>query len=181
MKSTKPLRTYSIVFVCFAALGIASCGSVEPSPTAPSPVAPGPSPGPAPAPGPSPSPAPAPNSGPGKLEVTIDPNPVPWSGTPIEGGCAGVANTWFYTQVLENTGGNPIVVSDRTDYFNNREVSKRTGLGINLAPGAKTSITTRWCSSSSGNQTAQTNWGATDATTHSSLTVFGPVVTLRAK
>jgi hypothetical protein len=114
--------------------------------------------------------------------VTINPNPVPWSGTPIaDGGCAGVANTWFYTQTLKNSGGNTIVVSDRTDYFNGREVSKRTGLGITIEPGAESSLTTRWCSSASGSHTAQTNFGATDVVTSSVLTVNGAVVTLRAK
>ena len=174
MKTTKLLRTYSIVFVCVAALGAASCGSVEPSPTGPSPVTP------APGPSPTPPPAPAP-AAPGQLEVTINPNPVPWSGNPIDGGCAGVANTWFYTQVLKNSGGNPIVVTDRTDFFNGRETSKRGNLGINLAPGADTSITTRWCSSASGNQNAQTNWVATDTTTNSTLSVTGTLVTLTAK
>lgn len=171
-KSRKLLPTYSLVFVCVAALAGAACGSIEPSPTAPSPVA---------SPSPTPSPTPAP-SGPGRLEVTINPNPVPWSGTPInEGGCTGVSNTWFYTQTLRNAGANAIVVSDRSDYFNNREVSKRTNLGITLAAGQDTNITTRWCSSSSGNQSAQTNWGATDTVTRNVVTVNGPVVTLRAR
>ena len=172
-KSSKRLRTIATIAVAVTALTAAACGSVEPSPTAPTPL-------PTPAPSPAPSPAPTP-SGPGKLEVTINPNPVPWSGTPIEGsGCTGVANTWFYSQVLKNTGGKSIVVSDRTDFFNNREVSKRNGLGITLAPGAETSVTTRWCSASAGPHTAKTDFSGQDS--DGTFVVFhGSTVTLNAR
>jgi hypothetical protein len=173
MKSTKFLRTWSIVFACAAVLITAACGSIEPSPTAPSPTSPAA----------APSSGPATSTAPGKLEVTVNPNPVPWSGQPItdSAGCANVPNTWFYDQVLRNSGGNTINVSDRTDYFNDREVSKRTALGIVLEPGATTSIRTRWCSSASGAQSAQTNWGATDVKTGAVLTVNGPKLTLRSR
>lgn len=185
MKYSKWLRTYSIVAICVMALTAAACGSVESSPTSPTPVAgpspsPSPSPAPAPAPSPSPSPAPAP-SGPGKLEVTINPNPVPWSGQPIEGsGCTGVSNTWFYNQVLRNSGGKSITVSDRTDFFNNREVSRRNGLGIVLAPGAQTTITTRWCSAAAGPHTAKTDFSGQDAD-GAAVVFHGTTVTLRAR
>lgn len=174
-KSSKWLRTYAIVAVCVTALTATACGSVEPSPTAPSPV-----PSPAPSPSPSPSPAPTP-SGPGRLEVTINPNPVPWSGTPIQGsGCDGVTNTWFYNQVLRNTGGKTIVVSDRTDFFNNREVSKRNGLGISIAPGANSTVTTRWCSASAGPHTAKTDFSGQDAD-GVQVVFHGSTVTLNAR
>jgi hypothetical protein len=155
-------------------LTAAACGSVEPSPTAPSPT-------PSAVPSPAPSPAPAPSSGPGRLDVTVNPNPVPWSGNPIEGsGCTGVTNTWFYSQVLVNTGGKAIVVSDRTDFFNNREVSRRNGLGINLAAGASTTLTTRWCSASVGPHTARTDFSGQDA--DGTAVVFsGSTITLNAK
>ncbi|HEY6360380.1 MAG TPA: hypothetical protein VIX63_04710 [Vicinamibacterales bacterium] len=127
-------------------------------------------------------PAPEPNAEPGTLEVEVTPNPVPWSGAQIsDGGCGDVPNTWFYSQVLRNTSESTIVVSDRTDYFNNREVSRRSNLGITLDPGAQTAVTTRWCSASSGFQTAQTNWSVTDTTTAAVLTVAGPRVMLQAK
>lgn len=172
-KSSKWLRTYAITAVCFTALAAAACGSVEPSPTAPTPL-------PTPAPSPAPSPAPTP-SGPGKLEVTINPNPVPWSGNPIEGsGCTGVTNTWFYTQVLRNTGGKAIVVSDRTDFFNNREVSKRNGLGISIAAGAETSVTTRWCSAGAGPHIAKTDFSGQDAD-GAGVVFHGNTVTLSAR
>jgi hypothetical protein len=170
MKSINPFRAWSVVVLLLAALVAAACGSIEPSPTSPSPT---------PAPGPSTTPAPAG----GRLQVVVNPNPVPFSGQPItdSAGCANVPNTWFYDQVLTNTGGNTINVSDRADFFNDREVSKRSALGIVLSPGASTTIKTRWCTSQSGTQTAQTNWGATDTTTGTVLTITGPRVTLRAK
>ncbi len=175
-KSSNWLRTYAIVAVCVTALTAAACGSVEPSPTAPSPV-----PSPAPSPSPSPSPSPAPTSGPGRLQVTINPNPVSWSGTPIQGsGCDGVTNTWFYNQVLRNTGGKAIVVSDRTDFFNNREVSRRNGLGINIAPGAESTVTTRWCSASVGPHTAKTDFSGQDVD-GVSVVFSGNTVTLNAR
>jgi hypothetical protein len=106
---------------------------------------------------------------------------VPWSGQPIDGsGCTGVTNTWFYNQVLRNTGGKPITISDRTDYFNNREVSRRNGLGIVLAPGAETSITTRWCSASAGPHTSKTDFSGQDAD-GASVVFHGSTVTLQAR
>lgn len=174
-KSSKRLRTYAIVAVCVTALTAASCGSIEPSPTAPTPV-----PSPAPSPSPSPSPAPAP-SGPGRLEVTVIPNPVAWSGTPIVGaGCDGVTNTWFYNQVLKNTGGKTIVVSDRADFFNNRPVSTRTNLGITIAPGTESTVTTRWCSASVGPHTAKTDFTGRDSD-GAAVAFNGATVTLNAR
>jgi hypothetical protein len=157
---------WSLGLVCLTA---AACGSNASSPTAPSTIIvdviadPG-------------------SDGPAGLEVEVTPNPVPWSRTPdSESTCGDVLNTWFYTQVLRNTGGSTIVVTDRADYFNNREVSRRSNVGITLEPGAETRITTRWCSVSSVVQTAQTDWGATDTSTAAGLTVVGPRVTLQAK
>lgn len=172
MKSINSFRIWSLVALCLAALVAAACGAIEPSPTSPSPT-----------PTPTPTPGPATSSGGGRLEIAVNPNPVPWSGQAItdSAGCANVPNTWFYDQVLTNSGGNTISVSDRTDYFNDREVSKRTALGIVINPGASTTIKTRWCTSQSGSQTAQTNWGATDLTTGAVITAIGPRVTLRAK
>lgn len=186
MKSAAAFRTWSIAFMSLAALLAASCGSVEPSPTGPSPLsgvsepAPTPAPAPTPTPEPAPTPDPAP-SGPGRLEVTINPNPVPWSGQPIDAsGCASVPNTWFYDQVLENTGGMTLTVNDRADSFNGREVLKRSNLGIVLEPGAETSIRTRWCSASAGPHTAQTNFSGQDANGNA-VSLTGPLVHLNAK
>lgn len=170
--------------LCLVALMSAACGGgIEPSPTGPSPVAeapePAPAPAPEPAPAPAPEPAPAPTpSGPGVLSVTIEPNPVPWSGQPIEG-CSR-PNTWFYEQVLRNTGGTRLTIGDRTDYMNGAKVIERSGLGIVLDPGAERRITTRWCSANSTEQTARTDFfGSDDGGTRINFT--GPDVRLLAK
>jgi hypothetical protein len=147
-----------------------ACGSTESSPTAPTTIAP------------DAIADPGPDDELGSLEVEVTPNPVPWSSATIsESGCGDVLNIWVYTQVLRNAGGNTIVVNERTDYFNNREVSRRANLGITLEPGAETRITTRWCSVSSVVQTAYTDWSATDATTAAVFTFAGPRVMLQAK
>lgn len=168
MKSTRVLHTWAILLACLVALVTAACGSIEPSPTSPSPT---------------PAPSPAPGSVGGRLAVTVAPNPVPWSGQAIAdaAGCTNVPNTWFYTQVLTNSGTNAITVNDRVDLFNGAQVSTRGSLGIALAAGATTSITTRWCSVASGAQTAQTNWSGVDTTTGAALAVTGPMVTLQAR
>jgi hypothetical protein len=60
--------------------------------------------------------------------VTISPNPVPWSGNPIPN-CS-LANTWTYTQILDNVGSVELTISDRTDYFDGALFSQKSGLGI---------------------------------------------------
>lgn len=189
MNSSKRLRTCCIVFVfCLAALA-GACGSVEESPTGPSPVdapqptqtpapAPTPTPEPTPTPAPTPSPAPAPTpapSGPAAFSVTVTPNPVPWSGEPVPN--CNLANRWHYDQILRNTGGRRVTVSDRTDFFDGARVSTRSGLGIVLEPGAETTIRTRWCSANNIEHRAQTNWSGSDET-GARIDVNGVVVRL---
>jgi hypothetical protein len=180
INSSKLLRTCCIVFFfCAAALIVAACGSVEESPTGPTPVAsPQPSPAPAPAPAPEPTPAPTPTpapSGPGALSVTITPNPVPWSSEPVPN--CNLANRWHYDQILRNTGGRRITISDRIDFFDGVQVSTRGGLGIVLDPGAETSIRTRWCSANNVEHRAQTNWSGSDEG-GTRISVTGTVVRL---
>lgn len=167
---TPTLRPAALVIACSVALLSASCGSIEPSPTGPTPVA-------SPAPDPAPSPAPEP-SGPGRLEVTIVPNPVPWSGQPIEG-CSR-PNTWFYDQVLRNTGGATVTIGDRADYMNGAKVSERSGLGIVLAPGAERRIQTRWCSANATEQNTRTDFFGSDEAGNR-INFTGPTVRLLAK
>jgi hypothetical protein len=107
--------------------------------------------------------------------VTITPNPVPWSGEPVSG-CS-LPNTWSYEQVLRNTGGTQVIVSDRADSFDGVQVSTRSGLGIVLDPGAEHRLTTRWCSANNIEHKAQTRFtGSADGGT--SIDVTGPEVTL---
>lgn len=164
MNWSNPLRTCVIVFIAVAALVASGCGSTDPIPTGPSSIPEGQFPG-------------AP-SGPGALSVSISPNPVPWSSEPVPN-CT-LPNNWHYEQTLTNTGGTTLTISDRTDFFDGVEVSRRSGLGIVLTPGASTSITTRWCSGNNVEHRAQTNFsGSDDNGTRIAFT--GPVVRLRPR
>ena len=152
MNWSKGLRTCGIVFILPVAVLAGACGSIEESPTGPTPVA---------APQPSSTPAAAPASnGPAAFSVTVTPNPVPWSSEPVPN-CT-LANRWHYDQVLRNTGGRRVTISDRSDFFDGARVSTRGGLGIVLEPGAETTIRTRWCSATNVEHRAQTTWSGSD-------------------
>jgi len=173
-------------FVAAAALATTTCGSVEPSPTAPSPSvtptpapAPTPSPAPSPAPAPAPTPAPAPApSGAGVLQVTISPNPVPGSGNPIAN-CS-LANTWTYTQILDNVGGAEITLSDRTDWFDGAQFDHKSGLGIVIPAGSKQTITTRFCSANNITHHTRTDFTGSDSK-NNRINYTGPTVTLNPR
>jgi hypothetical protein len=86
-------------------------------------------------------------------------------------------NTWQYEQVLKNTGGSRITISDRTDTFDGVQVSTRSGLGIVLSPGQETKITTRWCSANNIEHRAQTSFSGSDEAGRR-INTTGPVVRL---
>ena len=68
-------------------------------------------------------------------------NPVPRSDDPVPN--CNLANRWHYEQTLRNVGGTTLTISDRADFFDGVQVSTRSGLGIVLAPGQDTTITTK--------------------------------------
>ena len=195
------MRAPFFVIVAFA-LAASSCGSTEPSsPTTPTPVtgglpsrsnnpgtapAPTPSPSPRPGPTPTPTPVPAPNQpapvgAKGNVQVTVSPNPVPFSGQPVTGvaSCATRPNTWFYDQVLKETGGAAVTITRRVDSFDGAAGSA-TNPNLRIAANATTSIHTRWCSVAATAHTAQSTFSGTDANGNS-WTVTGPLVRLSAK
>jgi len=73
-----------------------------------------------------------------------------------------LANRWHYEQTLRNVGGTTLTISDRADFFDGVQVSTRSGLGIVLAPGQDTIITTSWCSANNIEHRAQTNFSGSD-------------------
>jgi hypothetical protein len=91
-----------------------------------------------------------------------------------------LANTWTYTQTLDNVGGAEITLSDRTDYFDGALFSTRSGLGIVIPAGSKTTLTTRFCSANSFEHHTRTDFTGTD-TRNNRINYKGPEVTLRAK
>ena len=199
------MRTPISVMAIVVALLAANCGSIEPSssPAAPTPVSgsvpsrsnnPGtapvpsatPSPTPRPSPTPTPTPVPAPNvpapvGTVGKVQVTISPNPVPFSGQAITdiASCATRPNTWFYDQVLKESGGVAVTITRRVDTFDGA-AGTATNPNLRIAANGSTTIRTRWCSVSAAAHTAQSTFSGTDASGNA-WTIAGPVVRLLAK
>jgi hypothetical protein len=162
--------------LCAAAAGgilLIAAGCSDSSPTSPTPNSPPTATQPGPAPAPTPSPA-------GAVTVSINPNPVPHSGATIADapGCAGVRYTWFYDQVLRETGGSTVTFTNRIDLFDDRETNNRA---INVVVPANGSVTiqSRWCSSTRAVHSSQTRWTGTDASGRS-VSVISPRVTLNA-
>jgi len=181
-------------FVLIAAVTIGACGQVEPSPTAPtatpsrgtapstgSAPTPTPAPAPKPAPTPAPAPAPAPATSIGRVEVAINPSPVPFSGQAITdiATCQTRPNTWFYDQVLREVGGVAVTVTQRVDSFDG-VAGSATNPGLRIAANGSITVRTRWCSVSAAAHTAQSNFSGTDANGRA-WSLNGPVVRLLAR
>jgi hypothetical protein len=88
-------------------------------------------------------------------------------------------NTWFYEQVLRETGGVAITITERVDSFDG-VVTSRSNPGLRIAANGSTTIRTRWCSATGTAHTAQTNFAGTDANGRS-FSVTGTTVRLSAK
>jgi hypothetical protein len=166
-----------IVLVSGLALTGAMCSSDSSSPTAPT-NDPAPDPTPPPA---TPNPPPA-TPARGNVEVRIQPNPVPFSGRPITdaASCAGSKNTWFYEQILRETGGSSVTITGRTDSFDGRRVNNVTNLNIVVPANGSMTIRSRWCSATSAAHTAQTTFTGRDAAGNS-ISTSGGAVRLLAK
>ena len=167
-RSTKRIRFLFPVVACVAAMAVAACTTTDSSPTEPSSSTP--------APPPAPPPPAATN---GSVQIAVNPNPVPYSTTPIAGCAATSKNTWFYDQILRETGGVAVTFTSRIDKFDGRTVNTPTGL--NLAVGANGSLTvpTKWCSSQAVAHTAQTTFIGADAKGNP-ITIEAPVANLRS-
>ncbi|HEY3091456.1 MAG TPA: hypothetical protein VGJ52_00105 [Vicinamibacterales bacterium] len=110
--------------------------------------------------------------------MTVSPNPVPWSSNPIPN-CS-LTNTWTYTQILDNVGSVEITLSDRTDFMDGAVLSTRSGLGIVIGAGSKTTLTTRFCSASGVEHHTRTDFTGTDAK-NNRINFRGPDVVLSKK
>ena len=181
------MRSYLYALCAMAMLCIAvACGST--SPTAPSPdptpaPAPAPTPPPEPTPPPTPPPEPTPPpSGPGQLAIDITPNPVTYNEPPLSAACGSLPHTWQYTQVLRNTGGSTITLSDKTNFFDGAQTTTVTGLGIVIEPGASFTVTptTKWCSANNIEHTVRTDYSGSDASGNP-INKTGPLVRLLPK
>jgi len=135
MKSWNSQRLWSIAIALLVSLLSATCG--KGSPTGPSGNAP----------------PPPPNSG--TVQLTVNPNPVPFSGVPVTDtpDCADLPNTWYYDQIFKEFGGNTVTFTSRVDEFDGFVVNNLTGLDITIPPLGSLTLRARWCS---GNPTAHT-------------------------
>ena len=159
------VRFVPMLLLSIAMLGSASCGS-NGTPTAPTPPPPT-------------SPQPPPVTGSGAVQITIVPNPVPYSGQPItdDTACANRNNTWYYEQVLKEVGGAEVVLTNRVDTFDGWPVYERSNLNIVVPANGTITIKTRWCSASSSEHNAHTTFSGRDAK-NNPVTATGGVVKL---
>ena len=116
----------------------------------------------------------------GSVTVEINPNPVPFSGQPVTDagpGCQGLKNTWFYDQVLTESGGSEVTFRNRTDTFDGFVVNEISGLNIVVQANGTLTLHSRWCSGNPTEHTARSSFTGTDAT-GKMVTVTGPIVKL---
>ena len=172
--------TSRVLIACLASIAIAACAGTSPTAPTDAPNEPPPSNSPPPPDPPPPPPPPPPARG--SVEVTINPNPVPFSGQPINdvASCAGRDNTWFYDQVIRETGGAAVTIRGRVDSFDGSVVNNRTDLNIAIPANGSVTISSRWCSVSPSEHTARTNFSGTDASGNA-VSVNGPEVRLLAR
>ena len=163
------------LMVMAAVLVVAGSACSDGSPTSPDPVQSTPPTASGPTP---PTNTPPANNPVGALTIQINPNPVPHSGAriPDTPGCANVPHTWFYDQVLSETGGSAITLTNRIDLFDDRETNNRS-VNIVVPANGSTTVPTRWCSSNRAAHSSQTRWTGTDAAGRT-VTVLGPRVIL---
>lgn len=101
---------------------------------------------------------------PATVQVTVNPDPVPFSGAPITDTpeCANYAFTWFYDTVLQETAGGNVTFTTRVDMFDGKIANNLTGLKIVLGPHDTVVLHTRWCSGASTAHSAQSIFGGVD-------------------
>jgi hypothetical protein len=175
-----------------------------PAPAPTPPPAPGPSPSPAPgapppappivddyphipppppaAPGQPPTPTPSRPTVGGLILAKVNPNPVPYSGTPIRDvrSCQSLPHTWYYEQVLHSeTGGNTYKFTERQNFFDGLYVGT-TRENHDVGPNGTIKVNSRWCSGHPKPHWAQHRWIGTDAQGNK-VTVNGPVIRLEAQ
>jgi hypothetical protein len=124
-------------------------------------------------------PPPPPTVRTGRVEVSVVPSPVPFSGQPITNAsnCANSKNTWFYDQVLRETGGSEVTFTQRVDKFDGQTVNSLSGLSIVVPANGSVTLNSRWCSTAAAEHTAESSFSGKDAS-GTSLTASGGIVRL---
>jgi hypothetical protein len=115
----------------------------------------------------------------GSVRVSINPNPVPFSGVPVTDtpGCATPPNTWYYDQVFTETSGNAVTLTSRTDFFDGFSVNIIQGIAIDVPARGQTVLKARWCSGNKTTHTAQSTFSGVDSS-GAPVVVNTPVIKL---
>ena len=116
----------------------------------------------------------------GSVKVGIVPNPVPFSGQPVTDagpGCNDKKNTWYYDQILTESGGSEVTFRNRIDTFDGFTINELSGLNIVVQANGTLTLHTRWCSGTAKDHVARSSFTGTDAT-GKMVTVTGPNVQL---
>lgn len=116
----------------------------------------------------------------GSVRVSINPNPVPYSGVPVTDtpDCANLPHTWYYDQIFEETAGVGVTLTARVDSFDGFVVNDLSGLGITIQPGGKLSLHARWCSGNPIDHTALSTFTGTDDR-GGAVSITTPIIQLR--
>ena len=166
--SARFLLKLLIGVAAFVAIG---CGGESAPPTAPTATPPVVAPPPQP-----------PSVARGRVEASVVPNPVPYSGDRISdvSACTSSQNTWFYDQILTETGGSTVTFTQRIDLFDNTRTNDRSDLSIVVPANGSITLRTRWCSATSEEHTAESRFSGRDAAGNE-ISVSSGVVRLMKK
>jgi hypothetical protein len=115
----------------------------------------------------------------GSISVTVNPNPVPFSGKPITdvAGCANRNNTWYYELTLKESGGATVTFTSQIDAFDGFVVNNLTGIKVTVPANGELKLNPRWCSSTSDKHTSQHTFSGTDSNGNS-VNLQTPVINL---
>ena len=162
--------SYCVVFLLAGFLATSGCSSSS-NPAGPTDTPPG---GTNPPPGSS-------TGRTGSVSVTVNPNPVPFSGKPITdvAGCANRNNTWYYELTLKESGGAPVTFNAQIDAFDGFVVNNLTGIKVTVPANGEVKLDPRWCSSTSAKHTAQHTFSGTDSNGNA-INLQSPLVNLMA-
>jgi hypothetical protein len=96
--------------------------------------------------------------------VNINPNPVPYSGTPVTDTpeCSDLKHTWYYDQIFEETAGVGVTFTGRVDSFDGFVVNDLSGLSIVVPARGTLTLHARWCSGNPTDHTARSTFTGVD-------------------
>ena len=167
--------SYCVVFLCAGLLLTSGCSSSS------NPAGPSDTPPPTVTPPSNTPPSTPPAQLNGAIKLTVNPNPVPFSGKPITdlASCRNRNNTWYYEVKLEETGGVEVVFHTQLDGFDGFVVNTKTNQRIVVPAKGSVTLNPRWCSSTSGKHTSQHTFTGADAN-GKAITVSTGVINLNA-